>query len=59
MAGQHVDLLEDEGPGHVGGLAYYLAVHEVAQAYEAGCGAGGYGDVVEYRPQAQFGALAV
>ena len=50
MAWQHVNTLEDEGPGHVGCLAENLAVHKVAQANEAGGGASGDGDVVEYRP---------
>ena len=59
MTGHRVDLLKDEGPGHVGHLADNLAVHEVAQADEAGCCASGDGDVVEHRPDAQLRALTV
>jgi len=59
MAGQHIHLLEDESPRNVGSLADNLAVHEVAQTDEAGGGAGGDGDVVEHRPEAQLRALAV
>ena len=51
MARHLVDLLEDEGPGHIGHLTDDFAVHQVAQADEAGCGGRGDGDVVEYLPE--------
>ena len=59
MAGQLVDALEDECPGHVGGLADDFAVHEVAQTDEAGGGAGGDGDIVEHRPHLNLRMAAV
>ena len=54
MAWHLVDMLEDEGPGHVCDLADDLGVHQVAQADEAGGGACGDGDVVEHRPDAEL-----
>ena len=50
---------EEEGPGHIGDAAYYLGVHQVAQADEAGGGAGSDGDIVEHGPHLDTGMLAV
>ena len=54
MARQHVHALEDEGPGHIGGLADDLGVHQVAQADEAGRDGCGDGNVVEHRPHLEL-----
>ena len=59
VARKQVHALEDERPGHVGGLAYYLGVHQVAQAYEAGRDGSGDGHVVEHAPEVDFRAADV
>ena len=51
MAGHLVYTLEDESPWHLGNLADYLRVHQVAQTYEARRNGGGYGYIVEHLPQ--------
>ena len=48
MARQHVHPFEDESPGHVGGFADNLRVHQVAQPDEHGTGGRGDGHVVQY-----------
>ena len=50
VAGQHVDLREDETPVASCGAADDLGVHEVAQADAAGGDGGGNGNVVEHGP---------
>lgn len=59
VARHHVDALEDERPWHVGGLAYNLRVHKVAQAYEAGRRRCGYCHVVEHSPDVHLCAAHV
>ena len=56
---QHVDTLEDKGPGDIRHLADNLGVHQVAQADEAGCRSCGDGDVVEHLPDVQLGMLHI
>ena len=51
VAGQHIDLCEDEAEVATGGAANNLRVHEVAQADTASGDGGGYGDVVEHGPE--------
>ena len=51
VAGEHVDLGEDEAEVASRGAAYNLGVHEVAQADAASGDRGGNGDVVEHGPQ--------
>ena len=50
MTGHLVYTLEDESPWHLGNLADYLRVHQVAQTYEARRNGGGYGYIVEHLP---------
>ena len=54
MPRKHIDTFEDKGPGNVRHLADNLAIHEVAQADETRCGSCSNGDIVQYRPDAQF-----
>ena len=59
MAWKHVYSLKDEGPRKVCWLAYYLAVHEVAQADEAGCDRNSNRDSIEDCPHSYLQVLAV
>ena len=55
MTWNGIYMLEDECPGHICNLADNLRVHQVAQADKAGCGTCGYGDIIEYSPDAKLG----
>ncbi len=53
MARQLVHALEDEGPGQIGGTAYYLAVHQVAQADGTGADGGDDAHIIQHMEQGQ------
>ena len=59
VARHHIYPLEDKSPGYVCDLADNLGVHEVAQTDETSRRTCGDGDIVEYRPDAQFGMLYI
>lgn len=59
MTGEHIHTLKDESPGHISNLTDNLRVHQVTQTDEAGGCSCGDGDIVEYRPDTQFGLLHI
>ena len=59
MARHHINPFEDKGPWHIRNLANNLRVHEVSKTDKASCYTSGNGDIVKYRPDAQFRMLHI
>ena len=54
MARNPINLLENKGPGNICNFTDNLRIHEVTQADKTGRRSCGDGDIVKYRPDAEF-----